>query len=157
MKKVFSFFVLAAVVLLTSCGKEDTAEALNVDASKVATVKGIAHAQIDQTNTGTEYVPAGTKIFLKVNYSNLSSFANAGVYSMETTVGANGSFSFENVPVSNMGSSAVISGDQFTTSVKLSGDKTETQKFSVANQSVSLNVGSTGYVTMDYNFGSTFQ
>jgi hypothetical protein len=158
MKKVFSFLAMAVVLSLglNSCGKEDTAEALNVDTSKVAKVTGFATAELDNTNSSEEYVPSGTKVFLKVSYSALSSTAGGGTYLMETTIGANGAFTFENVPVSNDGTTATVTGDQFTYSVKTETAGSETKKFEAKDAPASLNVGSTGYVQLSYT-GSTFQ
>ena len=161
MKKVINFFAMAVVVLslgLTGCGKEDTAEPLNVDANKVATVKGIAHARLDQVTTSTspQYAPSGTKVFLKVKYDALSSLAETGDYLMVTTVGSDGAFTFEKVPVANGGSTATISGDQFTASVKIADDKSQNQKFVVSNATASLLIGSTGFVALEYT-GSAFE
>ena len=158
MKKVSNFFAVAVVVLslgLTSCGKEDTAEPLKVDANKVATVNGIAHATLDQTSTSRQYAPSGTKVFLKVEYKALSSLAKDGVVLMETTVGSNGSFSFENVPTANGGSKATITGDQFTASVKTSGDS-QNQKFKADAATADLLVGSSAFVTLGYA-GTAFE
>ena len=159
MKKVINFFAMAVVVLslgLTGCGKEDTAEPLNVDAKKVATVKGIAHAKLDHPSGSMQYAPSGTKVFLKVDYTELSSLAEGGVVLMEATITNNGSFTFENVPVSNEGSVVTISGDQFQATVKMTTDKNENQKFEANSTSASLEVGSTGFVTLSY-IGTAFE
>ncbi len=157
MNRIVIFF--ASIVLsvgLLSCSNEDPAEPMHVDSKNVATVKGIAHATLDEGKSDTQYAPSGTKVFLKVSYSALSSLATTGDYLMETTVESNGAFTFKDVPVSNQGSSVSVSGDQFTASVRLADSKNETKKFSVSSQSVSLLVGSTGYVTLDYS-GSKYE
>jgi hypothetical protein len=74
---------------------------------------------------------------------------------METAIGANGAFTFENVPVSNDGTTATVTGDQFTYSVKTATGN-ETQKFEAGDEDASLTVGSTGYVQLSYT-GSKFQ
>ncbi|MDR1673155.1 MAG: hypothetical protein LBS09_06830 [Bacteroidales bacterium] len=163
-----NFWVMATLVLslgLNGCGKEDPAAELNVDRNKVATVSGIAHATLDGISIVKQYAPQGTKVFLKVEYTELSSGASTGVYLLETTVGASGKFEFQNVPVSNNGATVTITGDEFVHSYTMpnpslefpNGTKNEMRKYHTSSVYASINVGSTAFVTLEYGTGSLFE
>ena len=161
MKKVFSFFALAAIMLstgLTGCSEEDPAKPLVVNTKNTASITGIAHATLDATDSEIQYAPSGTKIYLKTKYSNLlSGGSTTADYVVETTVGNNGNFSV-NVPVSDNGTTYSIVGDTFLAQKTLASDDKKPYKYTAtATTSGSLQVGASAFVAVEYGAGTLFE
>ena len=159
MKKRFlhivAFFALAAGLSLTSCTKEDPAEAFNISSLETGTINGIAYAKLDATSTAVQFAPQGTTIFLTVDYSQFGN--NSGVYQASATVGANGTFTFNAVPTKNGGAFASIAGDGFKATYTVSTSVTETRSFESASGSAKVMPSGTSFVTINYGSGSLFQ
>ena len=160
MKKRFlhivAFFALAAGLSLTSCTKEDPAEAVNISALETGTITGIAHATLDATLpvTTLQFAPQGTVIFLTIQNSALG--AGNGVYRVSTTVGTNGTFTFSNVPTKNAGVTATITGDAFKAVYRMSPTQTQTRVFEGASGSAFVVPGGNAFETISY-FSSKFE
>jgi len=95
MKKFFIILSLAGVVGFTSCKNENT---VNPQPSMSrATIKGVVYAELDNTRTGKEFAPAGTKITVTIDTKKLAlnpdSSASYGTRYYQTTVDANGNYS----------------------------------------------------------------
>lgn len=97
MKKVlFAIIVLASFAFVfSSCEKE---EDYSAPAMTTAKIEGRVEADLNQETTGLEKVPAGTKIFARINTADLVQNPIAG-YTYEdkiytTTVTAEGKYSF---------------------------------------------------------------
>jgi hypothetical protein len=128
MKKLFYavvFFTLAFGISLTSCSKEDVAQAVKTNVNPevshlpTATVTGIAYAKTNLLvgAPDVQYAPQGTKLVLTIENSELLNDAERkGVYFMETTVGDKGAFSFV-LPTNNEGVTATINANDFIAKV----------------------------------------
>jgi len=107
-KQFFALLFLGGFTLFLSCSKDEQTSPATIDTSKTAVIKGVVKAQLDllndTTETTLEYVPSGTKIIFKVPASQyvLSATGTYNDLLFETTVGANGGYSF-NMPVTNKG------------------------------------------------------
>jgi hypothetical protein len=136
MKKNILIFCLLAVyaAAFVSC-EDDESNATFENGS--ATISGIAYANIDLTNTGTgprgalEYVPSGTTLYAKFSSKNLVLEASQAEYAdliLETTVGANGEYSFT-VPANEKPFSVTIYGDEFFANLTISASVTFEDRF----------------------------
>jgi hypothetical protein len=93
--KILSFF--AAILLIAlSCKDEMTNEPFT---NGSATIQGIAFAELDLSNAELEYVPQGVHIYAEINSQDLVQFPSGGVnygtIVYDTTIGADGSFTFQ--------------------------------------------------------------
>ncbi len=168
MKKQFlhmvAFFALAAGLSLTSCSKEDPAEAVDVNVNTnvsefpTATINGIAHATTNGASgaPAVQYAPQGTKLYLTINNSDL--FANGtGVYMIEGSVGTNGAYSFT-IPTTNNGVTAKITGNEFTANYT-TGTTTELHVYGPATVTTSKVYpnGNTYEDGLNYGLGAKYQ
>jgi hypothetical protein len=160
MKKVFSFFALAAVALsvgLTSCGKEDVAEPLNVDLNRTATVKGKILVNTDETKAAADQkwsAPGGVTLTATVPYSSLNGSAKTGDYVVAAEKiqysSSTGEYTIT-VPVGVNATTVTVKLAQFTGEVKRNvPGTTDTKTYSViwsgSTGSVSVTPGTTGYI-----------
>ncbi len=169
-----AFIALAvASISLTSCSNEETAEAVpanptpDVSGFPTATIKGIAHATLSEAPGAatTQYAPVGTKVYLTIAPNQLPGIATnqlpgiTTTYNAETTVGADGTFSFT-VPTCNAGVSPTIKGNNFTAAYTKSDNTTETRLYTSVSATPSLTSilpGSNSYVTIDYAPGTLYK
>lgn len=169
MKKIYLLAAMAAMFLgFTACSDDDTASPVNYQQSSdvsnygTATVTGIALATLDATLASDvkQYAPAGTKLFLTVKNSDLYKLPGggdpAGTYELETTVGANGAFTFPPVPAKIGGTTITIKGDNFKANYKVSDTKTEVHAYGIGATiyPAALTVYPDGSLYVTINFGS---
>lgn len=159
MKKVFSFFALVAVVLsvgLTSCGKEDVAEPLNVDLNRTATVKGKILVNADETKDAVDQkwsAPSNVTLTATVPYRSLNGSAT-GTYVVASDKiqysSSTGEFSIT-VPVGINATTVTVKLAQFAGEVKkFVGVTTDTKTYSViwssSTDDIDVTPGTTGYL-----------
>ncbi|MDR2037197.1 MAG: hypothetical protein LBQ60_04670 [Bacteroidales bacterium] len=126
MKKVFSLLAMAAIVLsvgLSSCAKEDTADSLNVDLNRTATIKGKILINEDETKTEPTWsAPREVVISATVPYTSLNGNAAGGTYVIPSSnisyTASTGEFTIT-APVGVSGSVVSVKLSQFTGSVRV--------------------------------------
>lgn len=97
MKKTLKLFglLLTLAILAISCKDEMTNESFT---NGTATIIGTATVDLNLTTPELEYVPAGTRIYARINSEDLvefpSSSVNYGDIVYDTVVGAEGAFTF---------------------------------------------------------------
>ncbi len=105
MKFKFPVLLLLIVHLLYACKEPRVGEKLELDMSKMATLKGFVSAQLTKVNdsvaTTYEAVPQGTKIIFKVE-NNEYLLSAGGFQTFETFVGAGGRYAID-IPVTSRG------------------------------------------------------
>lgn len=149
MKKVFSFFALAAIVLsvgLNSCSKDDPADALNVDTERTATLKGKVLINANETDPRWS-APATVTITATVPYNSLNSKATGNyVVPKEniTYTAATGEFTII-APVGVTGSTISVTLDQFPGTVTQSAG-TINVIWNKSEGSEKVTPGSVGYL-----------
>lgn len=118
-KNLFLIIGLFAIGLISfnSCKKEVTPTSLELNMTRTATITGFVKADLVQDSAGTEmpmeYAPAGTKLIVKVALSEYNNDAPYGEYkTFETTVGTDGTYSFE-VPADENGVAIQVMGVDF--------------------------------------------
>jgi len=107
-KRILSFVGLSAMALLlvmSSCKKNETADALVIDQTKTCTLTGHVYAilnMVDFMNDNNyQNVPSGTTMYFKV-YNNYYLSSASGFKMYSTTVGGDGTYSVA-IPVSPIG------------------------------------------------------
>lgn len=124
------FILMSMVFVLASCSKYEVSDTVTADMLGKATISGVAYVDVDKTNSGMEFVPSGTTLLFFTNYSNLLTGAT-GVYSLTTTVGANGAYSIA-FPAKESGTTITITGAQLVLDVK-ENSATKSQIFKMDN------------------------
>ena len=103
MKKVILYFAMfTAALMIISCEKDETNQGGSQQTIGKATITGMVEVNLDMTNDTAgilyEAVPAGTKLYAKINSKDLVLVPNNGVtYAdmyYETTVAADGTYTF---------------------------------------------------------------
>lgn len=149
--------IFAFSLLFTSCTEDQlTSSEISVDATQVATVAGIAYAELDLQKSGKEFVPAGTSLLITVPYSELNSDVEKGNWEEMITVGENGAFSVE-VPSNNKGVTVTITPTDFTADLKLENSSqfpTQTTVYTSADVITSVKVGLTSFNDVTYTIKS---
>jgi len=91
-KKILIVISLVALIFI-SCNDDEATVVKNGS----STISGVATCQLDLTNSGEEYVPAGTKIIATINTQDLVNSPNANITypnrTFTTTIGDNGKYS----------------------------------------------------------------
>jgi hypothetical protein len=104
MKHLIKFYVVATFLLtsfLYSCDKVVQTDPLTVDLTQTGTISGYVYADLDLTQYSYEPAPAGTKIIVWYNYSQLG-LNTQGKYSDSVKVDATGKFKI-NIPTNVSG------------------------------------------------------
>jgi len=133
-KKLFLIALLAvlSVSFFSSCEKIEQSSPITINDSSTTTaiISGFVYAQLDNTVTGYEFAPSGTKLYFKIDVSQLDMNVGEGerFYIVNGTVGANGAFSVK-VPATSKGVDVEILADDFTYDVKTGAATTETKEF----------------------------
>lgn len=128
--KMFMLLLLCSSVVVSSCKKDEEEAAVPMNK---AYITGFAYADLDMTEPGDEFVPAGTKLFLILNTEELFLQPDPNtVYPYkyyETTVGSDGKYSFSfdvgNIPIMQV----AIYGDEFFYDRQISPSMTEMTVF----------------------------
>ena len=131
--------VVMSMLILSSCKKQDPTS-LVLETGKTATISGFVYAELEWTNTSTEYAPADTRVFFTVANSDYLQTA-AGVTTYETTVGSDGTYSIT-IPVTDEGIDIAIKAEDFTYNVRIASDDTARMVFKGGTMS-----GVTGAIT----------
>jgi len=157
---------------LTSCSKEDPANAVDFDSFSLAqgTIEGIAFATYDVSSDAPkdQYAPSGTVIFLTVSFNELgiNNAFNGETRQLQATVGSGGKFSFTGIPLNRYNATdVIISGQPFvkgyiTDGVNDIGEPvliTKSRVFTAPALPVSIEPGSKEFVTISYSAGELFQ
>ncbi len=134
MKKVFFILTIALYALLafTSCKKDDPVEP---QTPPNATLKGIVYADLDLSEAGMEFAPAGTKLFFRINASELMLTPGSADYETllyTTTVGANGEYSISLPSANHQSVNVDIEADDFRTAQKQADDSMQDKVFTLA-------------------------
>lgn len=160
MKNLFYLSVLCIFALnlsLTSCTEDQlTSSKISVDTTQVATVAGIAYAELDLQKSGKEFAPAGTSLLITVPYSELNSDVEKGNWEEMITVGENGTYSVE-VPSNNKGVTVTITPTDFTADLKLENNSqfpTQTTVYTSDPVTASVKVGLTSFSDINYTIKS---
>jgi len=160
-KRIFACMAILALITsvsLTSCSKEDPAEAVNFESFNLptGTVSGIAHATMDGTSSSIQYAPSGTKLILTVPYSSLGITGSTETYVTEATVGSNGTFTFS-TPTKKDGSTTVtISGNSFKADY-YNGTDRKPRVYKTLGGTATLQPGGNAYIMVEYGSGSLFE
>ncbi len=157
-KTILSGFILASllfVAILSGCKKDEATNApSNVG---TAILKGKVQAELNQTNTNLENVPAGTKIIAVINSADLITNPTPGVVyediSYETTIDDNGNFSFNSIAAANKEVTVTLYPVDFEYN-QIQWDNTTVRKVYTVNPNPTQVVvkGSTKY--LDFNYGN---
>lgn len=144
MKKLSIFvFLVAASLLITSCEKEEESTPTPMDK---ATVTGFVYADLDLTETGAEYAPAGTKITLWVNTQDyaldpIPGYTYPRKY-FETTVNDEGKYTVS-VDVGNKPVTVNLEPGDFWYDQQINDTVTEIKKYSCIPTTVDVISGQT--------------
>lgn len=105
--KLFSAMAILTLVSLGSCKNEEVVSSpIYVDNSPKANISGYVTAEMNLQTNGAEFVPAGTQLFVEVNYSDLNSAAT-GKWKDTVTVSATGQYQVD-VPANGSGVTVTI-------------------------------------------------
>jgi len=153
MKKFRSFLLFATVCSLffSSCEDDIEKSDMTLDLSKKATVRAYVYAELDNTMSGYEYAPNGTKVFLNISNESFNSKAS-GAW-QDTAVVNNGIIEAE-VPVTNKGVSVSLSCAEFSQDqVQTYSANSEkiTKLFKAAQTNVSIKTGELKTVEIFYD------
>lgn len=151
-----AIFALAAV--FSSCETHEATEALVLDTSKSATVKGKVWAELDETDEDGEYeaAPSGTKVIAVISNSDYD-LNVSGSKTYETTIGSDGSYEFS-LPADETGVYVTIMFEDFEYETKVEeydydiGDyvtTTERNIYSASDININLTAGNT-YIRDQY-------
>lgn len=156
-KTVLSGFILASLFLIaviSGCKKEEATNApSNVG---TATITGKVETELDLTNTKVENVPVGTKIIAIINSQDLVTNPEPGVtydnISYETTVGADGKYTFTNIAAANKNVTVHLYPVDFEYN-QVQADTTTLRKiFSVNPLSIDVVKGTNKILDIYYNY-----
>ncbi len=143
--KKFSIFVflVAICLIITSCEKDEESTPTPMDK---ATVTGFVYADLDLTDAGAEFAPAGTKITLWVNTQDYVLDPIAGTTYprryFETTVNDQGKYSI-NVDVGNKPVTVNIEPGDFWYNQQINDTVTDIKKYSCTPTTVNVISGQT--------------
>ena len=96
MKKLFIALV-GGTMFFTSCTNENSVNPTTIELSK-AIITGTVYAELDNTVTGKEKAPAGTKVVARISTESLVTNPGSGNYAYryyETTVDGTGKYTIE--------------------------------------------------------------
>ena len=153
MKNIVLILSVLFVALLSfvSCEKDEDTESAG---APKATVKGIVYADLDLTNSNYEFAPKGTKVFFRIDASQLGC-ASVDGYDYPTnqyvaTVGDGGQYSVS-LPSSCKNEVVVsIQADQFMAEQTISADTYSSKVFVASETGVSTRAGQTFYLNIIY-------
>jgi len=155
MKKLSFLLIIAAflgITVFNSCEKIEQSSPITInDTTKtLAYVKGKVYAELDYTNLSTEYAPAGTEIFFKVDVSQYDMNVNAGerYYVVNGSIDALGNYSVE-IPSTTKGVTVTIIPDDFEYLVN-NGTGTAREVFSTNSLTTFVVQGQTSIVDIAY-------
>jgi hypothetical protein len=154
MKKIFigiATFVAAVLIFgLTSCEKETDNAQVTL---QQATVKGKVEAWLDLNATSIQPAPTGTKIYASVKASDLvnGSNSNTGLVRYETTIAADGTYSFTINVNEYKAATVTISGDDFRYSQKQDATNTISKIYTLGSSSISVISAQTKILDLAYD------
>ena len=160
-KRIFACMAALALITsvsLTSCSKEDPAQAVDFNSFDLptGTVSGIAHAITNSTISTPQYAPQGTILFLTVSYANLGIAGSTETYVTTATVSSNGTFTFS-TPTKKDGATTVnIRGNQFTAYYS-DGSTSKNYVYTTLGTTATLQPGGKAYVTISYTREAAFE
>lgn len=148
--------ILGVFIFATSsCKKVEEPTALDVVAAAgTATIKGVAYATLDETETDQQYAPSGTKIIIELNandFPGASTYgANSNMLLYTATVGAAGVYSVS-VAAPKTAVTATIRPDDFSaTYTDIFDEDWANTPFSAGTYSATVIDGSTTVVDIAY-------
>jgi len=117
-KRIFKCMAILALVSVgfASCSKEDPAEKVDFKSYSLeqGTIKGIAKCFSDErlafnSPDVPQYAPSGTVLFLTVTYGALGieNATHGETVKLQATVGANGEFTFSDIPLNRYKATSV--------------------------------------------------
>ncbi len=110
---LFALMGIAFFAIFTGCEKYEASTPYVINDSITATLTGVAYANLDLTASGNEFVPAGTKIFIKVELNQYNPNIPSGEFkTFVTSVGQEGRYRFS-LPSNDNGINFTIVPDQF--------------------------------------------
>ena len=160
-KRIFACMAALALITsvsLTSCSKEDPAQAVDFNSFDLptGTVSGIAHAITNSTISTPQYAPQGTILFLTVSYANLGIAGSTETYVTTATVSSNGTFTFSTPTKKDGPTNVKISGNSFT-ALYFNGVESTNYIYSTSGTTTTLQPGGKAFVTISYSRGSAFE
>lgn len=105
--------LIALAFIFASCEKEITTSNLSLDKSQKAKVKAYFYAELDKTKQGLELAPNGTKVFVSIPNSSLSSASGVTGNWIDTVLISNGIADIT-VPTVSTGVTVTIKAAEFT-------------------------------------------
>lgn len=149
--------IAALCFSLTSCTEDQlTSSPISVDTAQVATVNGVAYAELNLQNAGKEFAPVGTKLLVTIPYSQLNPAATQGNWEKMITVGENGAYSVE-LPSTNKGVMVTITPTEFIANLILEQNSQNSTKKTIYSSnpvSTSVKKGLTTFIDITYYFKS---
>lgn len=148
--KITALALFSLAIILTSCKKEE--EPVVTPMAK-ATVTGFVYADLDLTEAGLEFAPAGTKIIAWVDTKELYLTPDpAVVYPRkyyETTVGSDGKYSFS-IEVGNGPVVVHIEPGDFWYDQEIAVDDFETKMYSMGPTTITVVKGQTQIIDLAF-------
>jgi len=148
--KILLSLAVVAGIMMTSCKKTDDAEPAVI---KKATVTGLAYADLDLTEAGIEYAPAGTKIIAWVSTEDLYLEADpTATYPKkyyETTVGGDGKYSFS-IEVGNNPVKVTVAPGDFWYNQKIAADEYKEKAYTMGAVSINVFQGQTKILDISF-------
>ncbi len=149
MKKLFSYFVvvlgIVSIAIISSCEKYEVSTPYEINDSITATISGYVYADLNLQETGKEYAPTGTTIFIQVELQQYNPHAPNGEFkTYSTTVGSDGTYSF-NLPSNDNGVNFTIIPESFRAEQLQWDDTYEDVVFNAATQNAGV-VSSENYI-----------
>ncbi len=146
--KILLSLVVIAGIMMSSCKKEEETEAVPM---KKATITGFVYADLDLTEAGFEYAPAGTKISAWIDteelYLNPDPAVTYPKKYYETTVGGDGKFTLT-IEVGNNPVNVHIEPGDFWYDQEVDVDTYETKIYSMGEISIVAFQGQTQIVDL---------
>jgi hypothetical protein len=148
--KILLSLAVIAGIMMTSCKKDEEPEATPM---KKATITGFVYADLDLTEAGMEYAPAGTKISAWIDTEEL--FLNpdpAVTYPRkyyETTVGGDGKFTLS-IEVGNNPVTVNIEPGDFWYQQEVAVDTYETKMYSMGGVTITAFQGQTKIIDIAF-------
>lgn len=155
MKKVIflAAMSLLALLALTSCEENVVSTPVSVDLVPKAKISGRASAELNLQTAGFEAAPAGTELFVEVNYNGINADVTSGKWMDTIVVDANGMYEID-VPADANGVTVTIS----PTSFEADQVQNYTAYFKVIKKVYSLNsftvnISSGNQKTVNFTYG----